>query len=72
MEGAQSRSAGCFAVFGRVLGHLSPAGGRVLALRAQQRRHLEQVSVLSFRQLDDVFSCAVRVLSFLNCFHVMV
>jgi len=25
MEGAQSRSAGCFAVFGRVLGHLPPA-----------------------------------------------
>jgi len=48
MEGAQSRSADCFAVFGRVLGHLPPAGGRVLALRGQHRRHLGQVSVLSF------------------------
>jgi len=48
MEGAQSRSAGCFAVFGRVLGQLPPAGGRVLALRAQQRRHQGQISVLSF------------------------
>jgi len=48
MKGAQSRSAGCFAVFGRVLGQLPPAGGRVQALRAQKRRLLGQVSVLLF------------------------
>jgi len=36
MEGAQSRSAACFAVFGRVLGHLPPAGSGHASLHCSQ------------------------------------
>jgi len=37
MEGAQSRSAGFFAVFGRVLGHLPPAGAGHASLDCSQK-----------------------------------
>jgi len=37
MEGAQSRSAGYFAVFGRVLGHLPPAGAGHASLDCSQK-----------------------------------